>query len=102
LFSGSFSDDSCSLLKAPAEIGWFIVFLICSNNGFILICVFLSTLYVICLPYSRQHCAYNQPVYIFLFHVDFILEDIMVSRSLRQAIDPTNPELPDTPWFIQC
>jgi hypothetical protein len=36
-------------------------------------------------------------VYIFLFHVDFILEDIMVSRSLRQAIDPTNPELPDTP-----
>jgi hypothetical protein len=36
-------------------------------------------------------------VYIFLFHVDFVLEDIMVSRSLRQAIDPTNPELPDTP-----
>jgi hypothetical protein len=46
LFSGSFSDDCCRLLKAPA---------------------------------------------------DFILEDIMVSRSLRQAIDPTNPELPDTP-----
>jgi hypothetical protein len=54
--------------------------------------VFLSTLYVI-----RQHCAYNQPVYIFLFHVDFILEDIMVSRSLRQTIGPVNPELPDTP-----
>ena len=59
--------------------------------------MFLSTLYVIGLPYSRQHCAYNQPVYIFLFHVDFILEDIMVSRSLRQAMDPMNPELPDTP-----
>jgi hypothetical protein len=64
----------------------------CSNNGFILICVFLSTLYVI-----RQHCAYNQPVYISLFHVDFKLEDIMVSRSLRQTIDPVNPELLDTP-----
>jgi hypothetical protein len=36
-------------------------------------------------------------VYIFLFHVDFILEDIMFSRSLRQAIDPMNPDLPDTP-----
>jgi internalin A len=38
-------------------------------------------------------------VYIFLFHVDFTLEDIMVSRSLRQGIDPTNPKLPDTPFI---
>jgi hypothetical protein len=41
--------------------------------------------------------AYNQPVYIFLFHAEFILDDVMVSRSLRQAIDIMNPELPDTP-----
>ena len=74
-----------------------IVFHICSNNGFILLCVFFSTLYVIGLPYSCQNCTYNQPLYIILFHADFILEDVIVSRSLMQAIDPINQELPGTP-----
>jgi hypothetical protein len=47
--------------------------------------------------YSSISQVLFQPVYVFLFHVDFILEDIMVSRSLRQTVDPMNPELPDTP-----
>ena len=61
---------------------------------------FFSTLYVIGLPYSCQNCTYNQPVYIFLFYSDFLLEDVIVSRSLRQAIDPMNPELSaSVDWF---
>ena len=58
--------------------------------------MFFSILYVIGLPYSCQNCTYNQPVHIFLFHADFTLEDIVVNKSLKQAIAPMNPELPGT------